>query len=821
MPRVAPVFTTFNAGEWSPELHGRIDLAKYQNACRQLQNMIPLPQGAAARRPGTRFVASAKENGALRLIPFQFSTEQAYVIEAGDHYFRFYAGTGRIEEPDGTPVEIATPYAASDLGRLQWAQSADVLYLVHPDHAPRRLNRTSHVEWALEPFEFKDGPYLDLNIDATLTITPSAVTGSGITLTASADLFLPAHVGSVWRIEETAGHLNYGDWEPDKGYSAGAKVKYTDRVYETAAGGNSGNAPPLHGAGTETDQGTLSSGVDWTYLHAGHGWVAITGYTSATEVTADVMSPLPSTGATKKWREGAWSDHRGWPSAIGFYEDRLFFANHAHQPQTFWASASGAYDSFAPTDNGATVLDDTAITATIADNEVNAICWIAPGKVLVMGTEGGEFTVQASSLNEALTPGNVTVRGQSNVGCAAIPPIRVGGATLFVQRARRKIYEIAYRFETDSYGAPEMSILAGHLLRGGIAAVAFQRQPWSVLWAVRDDGQLIGFTYLREQDVIGWHSHPLGGSGMRALSIATVPADDHDRLWLVVERHVAGEKVTAIEFMERPFWSDNIKDIDAAYFVDSGLTYDGWNGDLDKAITIQGGAPWSVGSIKTLMADTHSPFLPDDVGKQFRFGAPGLAWPPVGVEVTGYTSADRVSVRLLDDVPPMLQQAPTSHWARTATTLSGLDHLEGGTVQVLVDGAAHPDRVVTGGMIALAYPGAVVHAGLGFESRLETLDLEAGGVDGTAIGKSKRIHRATIKLFASLGCAIGYDTAHLDLLSFRGSGDPMNQPPPLFTGDRTVAFPKGWNQSARVLVVQAQPLPLTVTGIAPHLTTNG
>ncbi|MDZ4737686.1 MAG: hypothetical protein SGJ07_15190 [Rhodospirillaceae bacterium] len=821
MPRFAPVFTTFNAGEWSPELHGRVDLAKYSNACRVLRNMIPLPQGAATRRPGTRFVATAKETGPVRLIPFQFSAGQAYVIEAGEQYFRFYAGDGRIEEPPGTPFEIATPYAAEDLAGLQWAQSADVLYLVHRGYAPRQLNRLSHTNWTLTAFEFEDGPYLDLNTDASRTLDPSAATGSGITLTTLVDLFVPAHVGSVWRLEETAGHLNYGDWEQTKSYPGGQKVKFADRVYETAAGGTSGTAPPLHSEGTESDQGTHSSGVSWTYLHSGHGWVRITAYTSATQVTADVLSRLPSSSATKRWREGAWSDHRGWPAAIGFYEDRLFFANTAHQPQTLWGSASGAYSDFSPTDNGITVLDDTAMTFTIADNEVNAISWLSPGKVLIVGTEGGEFTVQASNLNEAVTPGNLTVRAQSNIGCSTLPPVRAGGATLFVQRARRKLYEIAYRFESDSYGAPEMTILASHLVRDGIAALAFQRQPWSVLWALREDGLLLGFTYLREQDVIAWHRHDLGGSDAVAIGAVAIPADGHDRLWLAVRRQIDGQKISTIEYLESEFWPDSGRGIDNAFFVDSGLSYDGWNMDPAKRLTLQGGAPWTTGAVKTLVADGHSPFLPDDAGKCFRLGGPGIAWPPVAVEITAYNAADNVSVRLVDDVPPALQQQSTAGWARMVTTLSGFAHLEGETVQVLADGAAHPARTVVDGGIALQQPASIVHAGLGYESRLETLDLEAGAVDGTAIGKAKRIHRATVRLFASLGCAVGFDDAHLDQLAFRGSDDPMDRPPPLFTGDRTILFPKGWDRAARVLIVQSQPLPLTVAAIAPHLTTNG
>jgi hypothetical protein len=324
-----------------------------------------------------------------------------------------------------------------------------------------------------------------------------------------------------------------------------------------------------------------------------------------------------------------------------------------------------------------------------------------------------------------------------------------------------------------------------------------------------------------KQDVIAWHRHPLGGASAWVRSLTAIPAADHDRLWLAVERIRAGQPLVSVEFLERGFWADTIKDIDTAFFVDSGLSYDGWNNDMAKIITIEGGAPWVAGSVKSLRATGQAPFVGDDIGRIFRIGAPGLAWPPVGLEVTGYTAADLVTVRLLDNVPAELQQRQTPHWARTVTSLAGLDHLEGESLRLLVDGAAHPDRAVVAGSIVLDRPAAVVHAGLGYESRLETLNLEAGAADGTAVGKQKRIHRATVRLFASLGCRLGFDDAHLEELQFRGNADAMDQAPPLFSGDRAVAFPKGWDTEARVLVVQSQPLPLTVAAIAPHLTTNG
>ncbi|HEU0069771.1 MAG TPA: hypothetical protein VFS04_00625, partial [Alphaproteobacteria bacterium] len=175
MSRVSPIQTNFTAGELSPRLEGRVDLAKYANGCRALENMLVHPHGGASRRSGTRFVAETKSSGAVRLIPFEFSTVQAYMLEFGAGYIRFFMNEGRIESPPGTPYEIVSPYGADDLFELQYAQSADVMYLVHPDHAPRKLSRTGHASWALDVVAFKDGPYLEENGTGT-TITPSATT---------------------------------------------------------------------------------------------------------------------------------------------------------------------------------------------------------------------------------------------------------------------------------------------------------------------------------------------------------------------------------------------------------------------------------------------------------------------------------------------------------------------------------------------------------------------------------------------------------------------------------------------------------------------
>src|SRR5262249_43419958 len=157
----------------------------------------------------------------------------------------------------------------------------------------------------------------------------------------------------------------------------------------------------------------------------------------------------------------------------------------------------------------------------------------------------------------------------------------------------------------------------------------------------------------------------------RVLSLATIPAADHDRLWLAVERHRGGTTTVSIEFLERAFWSETVLDQDLAFFVDSGLSFDGWNYDPHCTVMLQGGAPWTPGATKTLAAIGHGPFQGSDVGRTFRLGAPGSS---VALKVTGYTSADQVTVQLLETVPPSLQQQSTIHWARTVVQIAGLDH---------------------------------------------------------------------------------------------------------------------------------------------------
>jgi len=437
MPRTTLALTSFVSGELGAKLDGRTDFNKYATGAKTLENFLIHPQGAATRRVGTQFIAEVKDSTKkTRLIPFEFSTVQTYVLEFGNQYMRVYKDKGQVLS-SGVAFEISTPYLEAELFDIKFAQSADVMYICHPNHTARKLSRTGHTAWTLTEIEFTNGPYLSQNTTST-TITPNATTGTG-TLTASASLFASTDVNRLVKI---------------------------------------------HG-----------------------GYVKITGFTSATVVDMEVKENLSATTATADWSFGAFSDTSGHPSCVSFFEQRLVFAGTTNEPQTLYFSKAGDYENMTAGTNA-----DDAMIYTIASNQVNRIRYLKSQRTLIVGTTGGEFTVSADGTDAAITPTNIVIKKQSSYGTANVDAIPAGNSVLFLQKAKRKIRELSYNFDTDGYVAPDLTILNDIVTKSGINEMAYQQEPDSILWCVRDDGVLAGLTYQRSENVIAWHRHKLGGT---------------------------------------------------------------------------------------------------------------------------------------------------------------------------------------------------------------------------------------------------------------------------------------------------------------------
>lgn len=354
---------------------------------------------------------------------------------------------------DDGPVEIDAPWAEADLYDISGSQSANFLYVFHKTTPTHRLVRNGLRSWSLIEVAWVDGPWLDENVTAT-TLTPSAATGLGINLTLSSTV------------------------------------------------------------GVNDDQGWLSTDVGRLVRYkksSSYGYAVITSITSTTVAVADVREDFEaSPTAQTTWRLGAWSGTTGYPRASAFFEQRLYAAGTTDQPQTFWASQTADFENFRPDDKAGTVEDDDALDFTLSADDVSAIRWLSAGEdTLAIGTLGGEWVPQ--SQGAVLTPSDITVRRQTTYGCANVRPLRVGSTVLFVQRARRKVREFGFAFESDGFVAPDMTRLAYHLTQGGIVEMAYQQEPDSLVWAVRDDGVLLSMTFRRDEDVVGWSRHIMGG----------------------------------------------------------------------------------------------------------------------------------------------------------------------------------------------------------------------------------------------------------------------------------------------------------------------
>ena len=548
MPKVSKAYSNFTAGELTPKLYGRTDIAKYDNGAQTVENFLVQPHGGLTRRPGTQFVAEVKTSSAsTRLVPFEFNVEQAYVLEFGNLYFRIYKDGGQVVS-GGSAVEVTTTYTTADLDTLKFAQVADTMFVVSPNHAPRKITRTSHTAWTIADATLQRGPMGDANITAT-TLTCSAASGS-ITVTASASAFVATDVvrliktqegyikitafnsatvvvGTVQELEDgrsellpsyVATTISFHEGDPDA-----TGLEHNDRIQDTAA--------KFIDEGFKKGQTVTMAGSTSNNTSAGFLIVDVTdsvmtfapGADCADEAAGDSVTVAGKLIATDVWSLGAFSGTTGFPRAVTFYEQRLVFAGTDDQPQTLFFSQGGDFENF---ESG--VNADDGMVYTIGSDEVNVIRFLASTRNMIVGTSGGEFVVRAGGADEAITPTNIQIKQQTNHGSADQIPIQVGNAVLFVQRAKRKIRELQYNFDVDGYIAPDVSLISEIVER-----------------------------------------------------VVRVPGDlDEDEIYLIVKRTIDGSTVRYIEYIKN---FDFGTDISEAVFVDSALSFSGATSTLAGA----------------------------------------------------------------------------------------------------------------------------------------------------------------------------------------------------------------------------------------------
>lgn len=827
------ILPSFAAGEISPALHGRVDLAKYQVGLATCLNWFIHPFGGASTRAGTEFVGEAIDHKVRsRLVPFQFNTAETYVLEFahkkmrvirnggyvldgavaiasignsnpgtvttvtphglvnGDHVWIdgapqltfgnrrrhtvsgataqtfALAGTDTTDWPvwsgGGTVARfytLATPYAAEDLALLKFVQSADTMTLTHPGHVPRNLTRSGHASWTLDAIVFAPG-----------TSTPTGLSAS------------PSNGGgATYRYAVTAVNDETGEE---------SLPAYVDTGPSSAG---------LGGGNTVTVKWQAVEGCTrYNVYSAKNGLYGFVGQGSSSFVDTNYAPDMTDQPPQQR---NPFDKAADWPGCSTWHDGRQWFARTDSAPQTLWASQSANFRNMSVSEP---TRDSDAITRTIASREVNEIRFLLSLNALLVFTSGGEWKCWAGSQSDVITPANTTLKPQSYTGISHVPPIVSGNSALFVTPSGRRVRDLAYDLGADSWQGKDMGILAGHLFESRqIEEWAHARDPDSIVWCVRSDGILLGFTYLKEHDIYAWSRHVTDG---HVESVCAIQEENETALYIAVRRTVGGRSVRYIERMA----SRLFEDVRSAWCVDSGFRYDGWNTDEDRTLALSG-TRWEAGAQVSLLASGHAPFSASHVGQKFILRN-GRYETTVTVKSVG--GNDRAICSLDSAAPESVRAIATPHWAPATTKLTGLWHLEGRTLAILADGSVQPAVTVVEGSVEIPRAAGSILAGLPYACDLETLDIEAG--QPTLQGRSKRVQEVVLRVKSTRGLSVGPDANNLVEIKER-SLEVLGEPTSLTTGDERVLIDPSWNGSGRVFVRQNWPLPATVVAIVPRL----
>lgn len=825
---------SFAGGELDPATHARVDQTKYAYGARRLRNWFVRASGGASTRAGWTFVAEVKDSSkTVLLVPFIFNADQTYLLEFGHLYMRVHRNGAQIQASSvtawsnatayvvgdlasrlgvnyyciaahtnqqppnvtywypltGTIYEIPTPYTEANLEELQGRlQSRDVVTLLHPSHDPYELAREGHTRWILSAKSFEPG------ISAPTNLAVSGVAGSAAEWVVTAisedgeESLASSSVGANSVPSSGAPRTLTWTQHPDaaRGYNVYRK---TNGLYAL-----------LEIAGQDASPSYVDTGIDLD--------------TSVTPPTAR----NPFTGADNK------------PSTGTYYQGRLILANTNTQPDRFFTSRSGHFGNFT---FSVPSQEDDAITHTLAGRQVNEIRHMLDFTRLIFFTTGAEWAAYGDA-DGTLLPGAINARPQSYNGCSILPPLVVNGVPLYIQ-AKTSLYgsivrTLDFNLEKDGYRGDDMTIFSKHLFNGyTIVDWDYQQNPDSIVWMVRSDGLLIGFTFVPEHQIWAMHRHDTDGL---VENVCVIPDDQGDSLYLVVKRTINGTTKRYIERME-PRTLTETSDPKDFIAMDSAITYDGRNTDPTHEMEMSSGGGWTADDTITLTSSAAY-FASGDVGNAIHMTLDGGA--ELRLRITGFTSDLIVTGKPHKTVPAAMRNVAITEWGRAVDVISDLSNLEAKQVTVYGDGSvvASPNNrtsptnyrysnlTVSGGSITLPKRYVVVHVGLPYLCDAETLDIDQ--LQGeTLADKKKKVDFLTAFVEFSRGGFVGPKPPSDDvenplegIYEFkRVADDGVESPITLDTDKITIQLDPEWSAGGRVFIRQVDPIPFTLLAIAP------
>lgn len=569
MGTIRHIQNALNSGELSPRIQMREDYERYGNACRTLRNFQPLPTGGITTQYGQQWIAQTKDAADAILIPFEFSTTQAYMIEAGTNYFRFYKDGGRIFDLSGTVIGATNSAGLIriETGAAHGLTTGDYVYIsgvVGTDEANGEWIVTvigaTTIDLQSSNFvhAYTSGGtwYRPYQVTTTYSITDLKT----LKWAQSADTLYLVHPSYAPRKLTRTGHTSwtlstitfldgpYYDANLVAPNTTKSTITLTPSVF---AAGASGTLTASSALWVSTDVGRIvrmQQGSVW-------GYATITGFTSTTVVNITVVNTLTSVAAKTVWRLGAWGDTPGYPSCPSIFEQRLCLAATATEPSRVWLSTTGSYEDYSPSATSGTVSDSDAVTYQLGSNRVNKIQWMSGARQLFLGTAGEEFSLEGSNYSAVSAINPPLVRSGTTEGSANLPPVRIGNRVLFIQRSVRELRELTYNDTEASLVTEEASLIAEHFLRSPsyIVTMAYQNKPNRTVWVVRDDGMLLAFCNYVIEKVRAWAL--MGSTAASGLYkwVAVIPSVSllDDQAWFIVRRTIGGVNKYFVEMQNQ------------------------------------------------------------------------------------------------------------------------------------------------------------------------------------------------------------------------------------------------------------------------------
>jgi len=803
---------SFAGGEISPDMYGRVDLAKFQTGLALCRNAFVLPHGPVENRPGTEFVKEVKNSAnAARLIPFTFNFTQTMAIEIGAGYTRFHTQAGTLmcssvpvwsgstaytvnalasvggvnyyciqantnQAPASSPTywyampadgtyEIPNGYAQADIMSIHYTQSADVLTMVHPNYPIAELRRYGATAWQISQPVFTIPAYCPTSVTAAAT-TPHTT-----------------------------------NWNPFDCQYAVTTVQAVDLQESVASSASTTVSNDLTLVGNiNTVSWVAPSGVNvvrfnvYKYINGLWGYIGQAAPTATSFIDNNI---IPNTGITPPLIDAGFNDAPGnYPGAVTYYQQRRWFAGTNNAPQNVWATMSGTESNMCYT---LPVQAHNRISFRIAAREASGIRHLMPVANLMLLTASTEWRLTSTDGN-AIWSANLSVQPQSYIGANNVSPVLVGNAVLFSQSRGCRIREMTFNWQAQSYLTNDISIMASHLFDyKNIVDMAFSKAPYQILHCVSSDGTINSLTYVPDQQVAAWHHHDFGGIVETVCCITEQPAGtaaSEDMLYMIVNRVINGVTRRYVERMHTRYFNTPSD----AFFVDSGAT-----NFLPGTYTWQG---------NQIIAAIPGHGLSTGNSKYFTFSNTALS---NSYTVQSVTDANTVVLT----APSIGQEVGTVAMTPQyqVTQVSGLTWLKGMTVNVLVDGAPIPARTVDNtGAIQLDYPGTKVIVGLPITCQIGTLPVSLNTDTGYAESLQKNVDQVWMRLYRSSGLFVGPDADNLVYATQRAATDLPGVQPALFTGMLPVVIQPEWNFDGTVFIQQTDPLPMTLCSISTDTT---